>query len=86
MTRYKARVIIRGAMDQQLYGTNRESLRRRGIKKLTEHEPGWGSLQPEQVVISEQVRQLSGNEAQWTPVETIYYHDLPESQLEWKHA
>jgi|PlaIllAssembly_1097288.scaffolds.fasta_scaffold53169_4 hypothetical protein len=84
MKRYKARVIIRGAMDQQLYGTKPDSLRRRAIKLLTEHEPGWGSLQPEQVVISEQTGYISGNEAQWIPVETIYYHDLPESQLEWK--
>ena len=87
MSHYKARVHIRGAMDQLLYGDKAPNLRRRAIKLLTEHEPGWGSLQPDHVVMLEHVRQIDGNTAEWRPIETIYYHDLKDSELEWKrHA
>lgn len=82
--RLRATVHIRGAMDQHFYGTNVESLRRRAIKALTQFEPGGGNLFPDRIVISEQVRVISGRLAQWEPVFTLFYKEVPETQHEWR--
>jgi len=83
MESYKAMVIILGAVPQNVYGKKRETLLNRAIALLTEYEPGWGSCTPLRVELFVHVKQVSGNRAEWKPIQTVKYEDVPQGQLKW---
>ena len=64
---HRAIVRIRGAMNQTVYGTKPESVRRRALKLLHEHPPGFASLYPHSVTMQER------RDDEWANIETIPY-------------
>lgn len=64
---HRAIVRIRGAVNQTVYGESLESVRRRALKILHEHPPGFASLYPEGVTLQEH------HGDGWAVVETIPY-------------
>ncbi len=84
MSKFKAMIHKRGSMCQSFYGNGLDKLKAKAIGVLTEHEPGWGSIYPDKVVLFSHVRQIDGNTAEWAEVETIKYDSLTEDQIVWK--
>jgi hypothetical protein len=81
---YKATVVIRGAMDQNVYSRNMDSAWTRGIKLLTMYKPGFGNTWPQCVYLYEKVGEIRGNLGDWKLIGKIFYKELSEDQLEWK--
>jgi len=65
---YKATVFRRGAMEENLYGTNPNSLARRAEKKLN---TPLITTEPLRAVVYVQERKLSGKKAIWKPIHEI---------------
>ena len=81
MSKYRATVVISGAEDQHVYGTNPDRVMDRAIRLLTENPPGFAGLKPIEVVLRIQTELLAANRSGWSVVSRQSYNDLPRERL-----
>lgn len=77
---FKAVVVIRGAKDQHLYGTDLTRLTARATKVLTENKPDWADLLPQCFRIYERIN----GGLTWQILSTTYYEQIAPEDMAWR--
>ena len=77
---FRAAVHIDGAMTQYAYGKKPGTVLARGIRLLTEHEPGFANLTPLRV----ELYQREHRACAWQLLKTLTYAEIPDEQQHWR--